>query len=157
MRSFLQDRRLRKAVQAQLSQVEEKTVGLQTPTASQPNSGWTTPRLDDEGGKSIPSFSGIEVREQMATDGKPDLVFVVGWDGPNDPLKPHNWGTPRRFLATMMVSWIAFSVTATSSIDAAVTKQTSEAYHVGVGAASLRTGMHSPSHFFPFDLSEKMG
>lgn len=157
MQSFLQYRRLRKAVQAQLSQVEEKTVSLQTPTASQPNSGWTTSRLDDEGGKSIPSFSGIEVRERMTTGGKTDLVFVVGWDGPNDPLKPHNWGTPRRVLTTMMVSWITFSVTATSSIDAAVTKQTSEAYHVGLAAGSLPTGMYSPSHFFPFDLSGKTG
>ena len=90
MQSFLQYRRLRNAVQAQLSQIEEKTFGLQTPTASQPNSGWTTPRLDDEGGKPIPSFSGIEVREQMTTDSKTKLVFVVGWDRPNDPLKPHN-------------------------------------------------------------------
>ena len=160
MQSLLQYRRLRKSVQAQLSQASEKPVRLHLPlSGTQPNQRPAIP-LDstnpeaDERSRPHSTFSGIEVRErgQSTSDGKTDLVFVVGWDGPDDPLNPHNWGTPRRVVATILVSLITFSVTATSSIDAAITKQSSEEYHVSLAAGSLTTGMYSLSRGFPFGL-----
>ena len=81
------------------------------------------------------------MRHRDGRESEEDLVFVVGFEGPDDPQEPHNWSLPRRLAGTMVVSLIAFSVTAASLIDAAVTPQSSAAYGVSETAGSLTTGV----------------
>ena len=63
------------------------------------------------------SLPGIEVRERTQDQGGGGLVFVVGWDGADDPMNPQKWSTLRRVVATTLVSLIAFTVTAASSVE----------------------------------------
>ena len=162
MQSIRQYRQLRKGVERQLdpkSRSDEKAVGS-TPDGS----GRTSEDGDmDAKAKINPGITksatggtpgarqvvnqpreGILVRDREDHEGGEGLVFVVGFDGLDDPQEPHNWGLPRRVAATMVVSLIAFSVAAGSSIDAAVTTQSSAAYGVSEVPGSLTTGMFLP-------------
>lgn len=37
------------------------------------------------------SLTGVHARDRRTHEGKGSKVFVVGWEGPNDPLNPRNW------------------------------------------------------------------
>lgn len=37
------------------------------------------------------SLTGVHARDRLTHEGKGDKVFVVGWEGPDDPLNPRNW------------------------------------------------------------------
>lgn len=37
------------------------------------------------------SLTGVHARDRRTHEGKGDKVFVVGWEGPDDPLNPRNW------------------------------------------------------------------
>lgn len=37
------------------------------------------------------SLTGVHARERLTHEGKGEKVFVVGWEGPDDPLNPRNW------------------------------------------------------------------
>lgn len=54
----------------------------------------------------------------QTNDGKD--VYVVSWDSPTDPQNPQNWPTTRRMKTTIILFFIAFVVTAASSVDSAV-------------------------------------
>ena len=163
MQSIRQYRQLREGVERQLgrqSRSDEKAIGLA------PNGSGRT--LADGDVDTEPKFSpglataatdgtqctgpiiikqsleGIVVRDRENHEGGGGLVFVVGFEGPDDPQEPHNWSLPRRLAATMVVSLIAFSVGAASSIDAVVTPQSSAAYGVSEVPGSLTTGMFLP-------------
>ncbi|KZF22777.1 MFS general substrate transporter [Xylona heveae TC161] len=86
-------------------------------------------------------LTGIHARDRTPDEGGEGKVFVVGWEGDNDPLKPHNWSIPRRVAATLVVSCIAIAVTAASSIDSAVLPQSAAEFGVSDVAGSLATGM----------------
>ena len=83
-------------------------------------------------------LEGVKVRERTSEEGESGLVFVVGWDTPDNPMNPHNWSMVCRIVTTIMVCLILTVVSATSSIDAAVKPQSSQAYHVVAG--NLTTG-----------------
>lgn len=86
------------------------------------------------------SMTGINARLRATNESETGHVFVVEWEGPHDPLKPHNWSTAKRMWATVVVSLVAISGTAASSIDAAVLPQYSEYFHISEVAGSLATG-----------------
>lgn len=88
------------------------------------------------------SMTGINARLRTTNEGKNGHVFVVDWEGPDDPLKPHNWSTAMRIWATVVVSLIAVAATASSSIDAAILPEYSEYFHVSEVAGSLATAMY---------------
>lgn len=91
---------------------------------------------DDDYEKHIP---GVHTRSPSQETQK-EHVFVVGWDGDHDPLRPRNWSLARRWIATVMLCMVSIIVSAASSIDSAVTPQSSEAFHVEDDVGSLTTG-----------------
>lgn len=69
-----------------------------------------------------------------------DDIILVDWDGKDDPLNPVNCSVSRKLFMTLLVSMIAFAVTAASAIDACGVKQYSEYFNVSEVVGSLATG-----------------
>ena len=46
------------------------------------------------------TLTGIDVRDRSTKEGGNGKVFVVGYEGENDILDPHNWSLSTRFAAT---------------------------------------------------------
>lgn len=88
------------------------------------------------------SLTGIHARDRRTHEGKGEQVFVVGWEGPEDPLNPRNWPTARRISCTLQISLIAAAVGAASGIDATVLPQAARSLGVSEVAESLATGMY---------------
>lgn len=88
------------------------------------------------------SLTGIDARMRATNESESGHVFVVDWEGPNDPLKPHNWPFATRLWATIVVSTIAFAGTAASSIDAGVLPQYAAYWGVSDVAGSLATATY---------------
>lgn len=116
----------------------------------------------------IASFiPGVEVRQRSVAetvgdhDGQGGLVFIVRWEGPDDPMNPMNWPLSRRAVATALVSLLAFCISAASSADAPVTRQSSVAYHVSQVPGSLTTGCYllgiGVGSLFAGSFSETLG
>lgn len=83
---------------------------------------------------------GVQLRNALRNDGQKEHVFIVGWDGDTDPMRPQNWSLTRRWVATLMLCLVSMIVSAASSIDAAVEPQSSKAFHVADEFGSLTTG-----------------
>jgi hypothetical protein len=90
------------------------------------------------------SLTGINARARQTNESEVGHVFVVEWEGPNDPLKPHNWSFGVRLWATLIVAFVAVAATAASSIDAAVLPQYAAYWGVSEVAGSLATGIKLP-------------
>lgn len=85
-----------------------------------------------------PTLTGIEIIDEPGS-GK---IFVVGFEGPDDTLNPHNWSHAYRVWATVLIGSIAFVVGWASSIDSGALQQAAEELHVGEVAESLATGVY---------------
>jgi hypothetical protein len=92
-------------------------------------------------------LTGIEVRDRTTNEGGPamDKVFVVSYDGDDDPMDPHNWSFARRTGATFVLFFIGIVVGWASAIDSAVIPQAAQAFGVGEVTESLATGTFSPT------------
>lgn len=88
------------------------------------------------------SLTGVDARDRRTHEGKGEQVFVVGWEGPDDPLNPRNWTIARRVSCTLQISLIAAGVGAASGIDATVLPQAAESLGVSEVAESLATGLY---------------
>lgn len=108
-------------------------------------------------------LTGIQVRPHKNAKGEEGKVFVVTWEGPDDPLDPHNWSVGRRIGVTLQISVIALFVGAASGIDATVLPQASKSLGVSEVAESLATGMSKGSTrwlsltYFARSLSRRYG
>ncbi|KAJ5929976.1 hypothetical protein N7466_005469 [Penicillium verhagenii] len=105
---------------------------------------------------------GIEVRSHVDhASNRPSRVFVVGWDGINDPQHPRNYSLARRVTATLIVSALGFIVGAASSINSGVLSQTDAAFGVGDVVGSLIDGLYllgfAFGSLFSGPLSEILG
>jgi hypothetical protein len=87
------------------------------------------------------ALSGIHVRERTALEGDGGKVFVVLWDGENDPFNPRNWSIAYRVWITLLVGSIAFVVGAAASADTAVLPQAASTFGVSDEVESLAIGM----------------
>lgn len=85
-----------------------------------------------------PTLIGIEVVDDPGRG----QVFVVGYEGPDDALNPHNWSHAYRLWATVLIASIAFIVGWASSIDSGALQQAADELHVGQVAESLATGIY---------------
>lgn len=84
---------------------------------------------------------GIEVRSHVDdSSDRPKRVFVVGWDGVNDPQHPRNYSVARRLTATLIVSALGFIVGAASSINSGVLPQNNAAFGISDVVGSLVDG-----------------
>jgi len=88
------------------------------------------------------SLTGVDARKRQTNESEIGHVFVVDWEGPDDPIKPHNWSHGLRLWATIVVSLVAIAGTAASSIDAAVLPQYAAYFGVSEVAGSLATAMY---------------
>ncbi|ORY59322.1 major facilitator superfamily transporter [Pseudomassariella vexata] len=88
------------------------------------------------------SLTGVHVRDRQTHEGKGEKVFIVGWEGPDDPLNPRNWTTTKRILCILEVSTIALVVGAASGIDATILPQAAEDLGVSDVAETLDTGLY---------------
>ncbi|SMR51670.1 unnamed protein product [Zymoseptoria tritici ST99CH_3D1] len=70
-------------------------------------------------------LSGIEVRKRSIREGGDGNVFVVGYEGPDDPNDPHNWPTSRRIIITAIIAGIGAVVGFASSITSSALPQAS--------------------------------
>ncbi|KAL5365024.1 major facilitator superfamily domain-containing protein [Aspergillus floccosus] len=160
MQSYLQYRSIRNDIRRQVDQHPALTIthghdGKHRPNALKGAKGKT----DTEGSPEIglPSLQGynlqqgsyfdphplpgIELRQQPHDGGGHSTVFLVGWDHESDTMNPRNYSLVTRISVTLLVSAIAFVVSAASSIESAVLLQNSAAYNVSEVVASLATGI----------------
>lgn len=93
---------------------------------------------------------GVQLQNAVGNDGQKEHVFIVGWNGDIDPMRPQNWSLTRRWVATLMLCLVSMIVSAASSIDAAVEPQFSKAFHVTDDVGSLTTGKCVSLLFFFF-------
>jgi hypothetical protein len=88
------------------------------------------------------SLTGINVRGRTTHEGqKGGLVFVVGYQGANDPSNPHNWGMGVRIMCTFLIASIGFVVGFASAIDSSALTHAAAEFGVSEVAESLATGM----------------
>ncbi|KAF7595937.1 hypothetical protein BBP40_004083 [Aspergillus hancockii] len=108
-----------------------------------------------------PPFPGIQFLKRADSHENPSTIFLVGWDHENDPMNPRNYSLTTRISATLIVSALAFVVSAASSIESAVLPQNSAAYNVSEVVASLATGIFllgfAVGSLFSGPLSEILG
>ncbi|KAI0129476.1 major facilitator superfamily transporter [Xylariales sp. AK1849] len=88
------------------------------------------------------SLTGIHVRDRRTHEGKGQQVFVVDWEGSDDPLCPKNWSTLRRVGVTLQISVIAAAIGVASGIDATVIPQAAADLGVSEVAETLATGLY---------------
>ncbi|SMQ49745.1 unnamed protein product [Zymoseptoria tritici ST99CH_3D7] len=87
-------------------------------------------------------LSGIEVRKRAIREGGDGNVFVVGYEGPDDPNDPHNWPTSRRIIITAIIAGIGAVVGFASSITSSALPQASAEFGVSNVFESAATGLY---------------
>ena len=88
------------------------------------------------------TLTGIAVRSRTTHEGgKGDRVFVVGYEGEDDVLNPHNWSYATRVGATVIIAAIGWIVGFASSVDSAALVQASQDFGVSEVTESLATGL----------------
>ena len=87
------------------------------------------------------AITGVNVRDRTTHEGeKGGLVFVVGYQGNDDPLNPHNWGVGIRIFSTVIIASIGFVVGVASAIDSSALPHAAAEFHVSEVVESLATG-----------------
>jgi hypothetical protein len=86
------------------------------------------------------ALTGVDVRDRSTNEGGGDeQVFVVGWEGSDDPSDPHNWPNWKRWYVTVLVAAIGAVVGIASAIDSSALMPASREFHVSEVAESLAT------------------
>lgn len=91
------------------------------------------------------AMTGVDVHTPMTNEkghGTGDHVFVVGYQGPDDELDPHNWSTPRRLCYTLLIAKVGLIVGFASSVDSAAAPQAAEEFGVSSVVESMATAMY---------------
>ena len=73
--------------------------------------------------------------------GKTKEVFVVSFQGDDDPMNPHNWSRTVRLAATINIALIALVVGFASSVDSGALREASKEFQVSEVVESLATGL----------------
>ncbi|OCH91714.1 MFS polyamine transporter [Obba rivulosa] len=70
--------------------------------------------------------------EEGGTDSTPEEpdVYIVDWDGPNDPQNPKNWSKKKKWGATLIVSAFTFISPVSSSLIAPASGQVAEQFGI---------------------------
>ena len=67
------------------------------------NKSWTSPIADLDSQRNL-----AVTYESLPMNSSVKDVNLVTWDGPHDPMNPHNWSFRRRWVATIAVSGFTF-------------------------------------------------
>ena len=86
-------------------------------------------------------LTGINIRKRTTREGGDGNVFVVGYEGPNDPNNPHNWSMTSRIKATVLVASIGCVVGMASAIDSSGVSAAAKEFHVSEVVESMATGL----------------
>jgi len=86
-------------------------------------------------------LTGIEVRRRKTHEGGDGNVFVVGYEGPNDPMNPKSWSRTKRFAVTFSVASIGCVVGLASSIDSSAVREAAAEFGVSEVVESMATGL----------------
>jgi len=88
------------------------------------------------------TLTGINVRDRTTKEGGQNAgkVFVVGYEGANDNLDPHNWSFKKRVLVTALVGCVGFIVGFASAVDSVALPEASKEFGVSDVTESLATG-----------------
>jgi hypothetical protein len=90
------------------------------------------------------SLTGIDVRSRNTHKGKElGRVFIVGFEGSNDPMDPYNWSISKRSFATFNIGMIAWAVGMAASVDSLAIPQASAEFGVSAVTEALATGLVS--------------
>lgn len=95
------------------------------------------------------ALRGINARDRTTHEGKGEMVFVVNWDGENDPLNPRNWSLAYRALTTLGVSFLFIAVGAASSADTSILPQAAAEFGVSDVVESMSIGTLDSLRFVP--------
>ena len=127
-----------------LSRPSSRATSRANSTASRPNHLSTAQTRSTIGAGLGQTLTGVEVRTRKTNEGGPERgkVFVVGYQGPDDPLNPHNWSKTKRVAITLLVASIGLIVGVASSIDSAAIPQASKEFHVSEVTESLATAIY---------------
>lgn len=87
------------------------------------------------------TLTGIEVRRRKTHEGGDGNVFVVGYEGPNDPMNPKSWSRAKRFAVTFSVASIGCVVGLASSIDSSAVREAAAEFGVSEVVESMATGL----------------
>ncbi len=82
--------------------------------------------------------------EQGRPRGNPDESKdpnQVEWDGPDDPDNPQNWSQKRKWLLTILASFLTVNVTFASSAPSSATQQLAQEFQIGTVTATLITSL----------------
>lgn len=90
------------------------------------------------------SNSNDDDSEQGRPRGNPDKKNnpnEVDWDGPDDPENPQNWSQKRKWILTLLVSFLTVNVTFASSAPSSATQQIAQEFQIGQVTATLITSL----------------
>ncbi|KAI7083150.1 MFS general substrate transporter [Hortaea werneckii] len=106
-------------------------------------------------------LTGINVRKRSTKEGGDGNVFVVGYEGPDDPNDPHNWPLSRRIPCTFLVAGIGCVVGIASAIESSALKPAAEEFGVAEVVESMATGLFligfGAGSLFAGPISETVG
>ncbi|CAG7983034.1 unnamed protein product [Penicillium salamii] len=128
MESYFQYKRIQRAVKVQIAN-EKRSVSSAEDGSDHNDSRGHLPPLGKE--------SSMTQTKELQNDD----IILVDWDGKDDPLNPANCSVSHKLFMTLLVSMIAFAVTAASAIDACGVKQYSDYFNVSEVVGSLATGL----------------
>ncbi|KAK5121270.1 hypothetical protein LTR85_005436 [Meristemomyces frigidus] len=86
-------------------------------------------------------LTGIHIRKRSTREGGEGDVFVVGYEGDDDPQDPHNWSFAKRIPCTLLIAGIGCVVGIASAIDSSAVQQASNEFHVAEVVESMATGL----------------
>ena len=85
-------------------------------------------------------MTGVRIRKRKTHEGGDGDVFIVGYEGEDDPQNPHNWSIWTRIFITVMVASIGFVVGVASSIDSSATSEAAIEFGVSDVVEVMATG-----------------
>ncbi|KAK9248083.1 major facilitator superfamily domain-containing protein [Lipomyces tetrasporus] len=154
MQSYLQYRYLRSSIHRLIGSDREKHAVDEDPSSSRdspaPDAVSNPPGSDLEKEHTTPILSCAKVLEKpdSCCTSPSEQIFIVSWNGPNDPANPRNFSIARKMMTTLIVGAIALVVGAASATDAAIVPQAAEEFHVSDVAESLATGIYLMGYAF---------
>lgn len=86
-------------------------------------------------------LTGIEVRRRTTREGGEGNVFVVGYEGADDPNDPHNWSFLTRIGCTINIAAIGCVVGFASAVDSSFLPQAAKEFGVSEVVESLATAL----------------
>ncbi|RMY47181.1 hypothetical protein D0865_08828 [Hortaea werneckii] len=157
MQSYLQYKRFRDAAVKQLERDRVKLRNLQQEGREDREQEWITTGSSDDSNV----LTGINVRKRSTKEGGDGNVFVVGYEGPDDPNDPHNWPLSRRIPCTFLVAGIGCVVGIASAIESSALKPAAEEFGVAEVVESMATGLFligfGAGSLFAGPISETVG